>query len=97
MPIGILVTKGEIDSRAGDIARAFQQSFRDVATLKTFLNVTTEPELVALGYTTTEAALLKDAINDLFQLKGVWEGTSNQATAKNFTTNVRFLWGVGVF
>lgn len=97
MSIGLTVSKQEIDTRAGDIAREFQRAFRDVDILKHFLNATTNPELVSLGYTTGEATILKDAINDLFQLKGIWEGTNNLTVAKNFTSNVRQLWGVGAF
>ena len=38
MSVGYVTTKSEIDTRAGDIARRFQQTFGDVATLKSFLD-----------------------------------------------------------
>ena len=36
MSVGLTVSKGEIDSRAGDIARRFQQGFEDVLTMKRY-------------------------------------------------------------
>lgn len=97
MAIGILVTKGEIDTITGNLARTFQRSFRDVETMKTFLNITTDQELIALGYTAGEVTIIKGSINDLFQLKSIWEGTSNLTVAKNFTSPLRQLWGLGAF
>lgn len=95
MSVGIQVTKGEIDSRVGQIARDFQKLFRDLPILKNFLDATPDADLIALGYTAGEVATIKTAINDLEQLRGIWLGTSNLANVKDFTTFVRRLWGVG--
>lgn len=97
MPVGLPVTKNEIDARAGDVARRFQQSFDDVATFQGFLTRTTNAELEALGYTADEVATLKTAYSDLAQLGRIWGGLEPLATAKDFRTFVARLWGVGSF
>jgi hypothetical protein len=95
MPVGLTITKDEIDKRAGDIARTFQRSFEDVGTLKGFLDATPEADLVALGYTSDEVASLKTAWNDLAQLTTL--GQATLAEPKDFREFVRRLWGVGAF
>jgi hypothetical protein len=97
MSVGLSVTKQEVDTRAGDTARTFQRAFEDVATMQTYLEATAEPDLVALGYTAQEVAILKTAFSDLTQLAQIWTGTDNLLVAKDFRTFVRQLWGVGAF
>jgi len=95
--VGLPVTKNELDARAGDVARRFQQSFDDVATLQGFLSRTTDSELQALGYSPDDVATLKTAYADLSQLGRIWGGLEPLATAKDFRTFVSRLWGVGSF
>jgi hypothetical protein len=97
MAVGMAVSKGEIDSRAGDISRGFQKAFGDVLTLKSYLDDTADADLVALGYTQNEVTLLKSAWSDLAQLTAIWTGQQALATAYDFRTFVRQLWGVGSF
>lgn len=97
MAVGLAVTKAELDSRAGDIARRFQQSFDDVATMQGFLDATPNADLVALGYTDQEVATLKTAWADLALLARVWVGAEALPSPKDFRTFVRQLWGVGSF
>lgn len=95
MSIGIAVTKVEIDSRVGDTARSFLRAFEQVDDIKFFLDATPDDDLVALGYTANEVAVIKTAFGDLTQLRQIWEGTATLGTAKDFRTFVRRLWGVG--
>ena len=97
MSVGLAVTKGEIDSRAGDIARTFQRAFEDVGTMKTYLDSAVEADLVALGYTSNEVAVLKTAFADLAELGTIWVGAAALPAAKDFRQFVRQLWGVGAF
>jgi hypothetical protein len=97
MAVGMAVSKSEIDTRSGDLARAFQKQFGDVLTLKSFLDSTDEATLEGLGYTADEVATLKTAIADLFQLGQLWSGQATLAAAKDFRTFVSRLWGVGSF
>lgn len=96
MSIGIIATKGEIDSRMGQLARDYQKVFRDLAVLKGYFDATTDPTLIALGFTSGETAILKSAIGDLNQLYDISRGVATLPVAKDFTTFVRQLWGVGV-
>ena len=97
MSVGLPATKQELDTRSGDIARQFQRSFGDVATLQQYLLATSEADLVALGYTSGEVASLKTAFTDLMQLADIWTGHAPLPEAKDFRTFVSRLWGVGAF
>jgi hypothetical protein len=98
MAVGLPVTKQEIDSRSGDIARSFQRMAGDTATLKGYLDATTEDILIELGYTSNEVAVLKTAITDLEQLLiKIGYGNEALATPKDFTAFLRQLWGVGAY
>jgi len=96
MSVGLAVTKTEIDSRSGDIARGFQKAFEDVLTMQTYLEATPNPDLVALGYTDQEVATLKTAFADLTELGSIWSGGPG-TVPKDYRTFVRQLWGVGAF
>src|SRR3954464_8751508 len=97
MPVGLPVTKQEIDTRAGDIARTFQRAFEDVTTMQGFLEGTPDGDLESLGYTTDEVASLKTAFGDLSQLGRIFVGAEALPDPKDFRTFVRRLWGVGAF
>jgi hypothetical protein len=97
MSVGLPVTKQEVDTRSGDTARLFQRAFEDAATMQLFLVGTADEELVALGYTPEEVAVLKSAYADLEFLGRIWTGLAFQSSPKDFRAFVRQLWGVGAF
>jgi hypothetical protein len=97
MSVGLPVTKSEIDSRAGDIARSFQDRFADVITMQSFLVATPNADLETMGYTPDEIATLKTAFADLTQLGQIWTGSAALPAAKDFRVFVSRLWGVGAF
>jgi hypothetical protein len=97
MSVGLVVTKGELDAKCGEIARSFQAAFEHVATMKLYLDATVDADLIALGYTADEVAVLKTAWADLAQLGTIWVGSADLPAAKDFRTFVRRLWGVGAF
>ena len=97
MSVGLPVTKNEIDSRAGDISRAFQAQFQDVVTMQSFLLATPNGDLETLGFTPDEVASLKTAFTDLMQLGEIWTGAQPLPAAKDFRVFVSRLWGVGAF
>lgn len=98
MSVGLPVTKNEIDSRAGDLARAFQRLAGDTATLKGYLDQTADPDLEGLGYTPAEIAQMKSGIADLYQLLvDIGYGKAALPEAKDFTAFLRLLWGIGAF
>ena len=95
--VGYAVTQSEINSRAGDIARRFQDLFTDVATMTGYLDRTVDADLIALGYTSDDVALLKTAFADLGQLGRIWAGAEGLASPKDFRTFVARIWGLGAF
>ena len=97
MAVGYALSKGEIDARAGEISRMFQKAFDDVAVMKGFLDRTVDADLVAIGYTADDVALLKTAFSDLTQLGRIFIGGEALAAPKDFRTFVARLWGVGSF
>jgi hypothetical protein len=97
MSVGLAVTKDEIDARSGDISRAFQRLFGDVVTLQQYLLSTPTEDLIALGYTDNEVAVLKTAFTDLTELANIWIGQAALAAPKDFRAFVKQLWGVGAF
>ena len=97
MSVGLVITKTEIDTRAGETAQHFQRAFEDVLTMQTFLEATPNADLEGLGYSPQEVAVLKTAFTDLTQLAGIWAGQNNLPAPKDFRAFVRQLWGVGAF
>jgi hypothetical protein len=97
MAVGFVLSKAEIDALAGQIARRFQDAFQDVGTMQAFLLKTTEPELVALGYTADDVATLKTAFTDLELLARIWVGLDPLPAPQDFRVFVSRLWGVGAF
>jgi hypothetical protein len=97
MAVGIPITKTELDSRAGNLARAFQDQFGEVVILQEFLLGTPDPDLIELGYTSDDVATLKTAMTDLAQLGRIWIGSEPLPTAKDFRVFVKRLWGIGAF
>jgi len=97
MPVGLPITKQELDTRSGTIASAFQDAFNDALTLQQFLLATPNADLEAIGYTPEEVASLKTAFADLAHLARVWAGQDALPDAKDFRVFVSRLWGLGAF
>lgn len=95
MSVGLKITKEEIDTRMGQLARDFQGLFADEIILKSFFDSTTDPTLVALGYTAGEVAVLKSAIADIEQLRRISVGEITLVASKDFTIFLKQIWGVG--
>lgn len=95
MSVGLPVSKGDVDQRAGSICSVLQMQFQAVLSFQGYLTATADADLIAMGYTDQEVAVLKTAFADLFQLAQVYTGAANQPTPKDFRTFARQLWGVG--
>lgn len=97
MSVGMSVLKPDIDMTAGSVCRNLSVVMAQVGTLQAFLAAKTEADLVALGYTTGEVAVLKSAFARLDVLRQIYEGKVAQgATPEDFTTFPRQLWGLKV-
>ena len=67
--VGFPADKAALDARAGNLAVQLRDSLDAAARLKSWLDTKTEADLVALGYTAAEVAVLKSAYTDLAALR----------------------------
>lgn len=94
MSLGQPPSKSAIDNAAGSLARALHTTLRNVAEFKSYLDTKSAEDLeTEFGYTAGEAAVLKSAVADLDQLRGLYEGEANLADAKDFRTFAKRLFG----
>ena len=82
--VGFPADKAALDARAGNLAVQLRDSLDAAARLKSWLDTRTEGDLVALGYTAAEVAVLKSAYTDLAALRQVANGQQTVGTANNF-------------
>lgn len=85
--LGYPTNKTEIDNRAGYLVLTLRETLDAIARVKDFLDGKSTADLVALGYTDAEAAVLKSAFGDLANLNKVAHGQATQAQANDF-----FFW-----
>lgn len=82
--VGFPTDKNTLDARAGNIAIQVRDSLDAASRLKAWLDTKTEADLVALGYTSAEVAVLKSAFTDLSALRSVATAGQTVPTANNF-------------
>lgn len=93
--IGIQFTKGSIDSTVGGVAVAVESALTRVRQFKYFLDGQADADLVALGYSAGDVAILRSACADLDQLAALYQGVGTVAVAKDFRTFAKRLMGMG--
>lgn len=97
MSVGFATNKNDVDSKSGSICRMIAQwSDETVKFQEGFLAGATEEQLVALGYTTEDVALLKSAIGDMYKLTQIYRGMVDQTPAYDFRTFAKRLTGVSL-
>lgn len=96
MAVGTQVNKSVIDNRAGNIALQLKAVMDQVRDFDDYLDAIPNADLVAMGYTDAEVATLKSALNDLDQLRTIWEGGAALLTPKDFRAFQKQLWGLGI-
>jgi hypothetical protein len=101
MSVGFPSTKGDFDSRAGQLATALRQDLFQCSQFSALLQGApwnTDSNLVALGYTQAEVTLLKAAFTDLggtgSSLYRIANGQAFVGAANNFLFNSNQLTGV---
>ena len=87
MAVGFPITKRVIDSRAGFLTKTLRDTLRDIEVVKTWLDATPDADLIALGYSADDAALLKSAFGDMSKLARIANAEDTQANASDF-----FFW-----
>jgi hypothetical protein len=95
MAVGLPTNKLDIDSKAGSIAVRLRDVFQEIQYTQAWLAGQVDSDLIALGYTQAEVNTLKSAMADLDQLRTIFIGSANLATAKDFRTFAKRLTGLG--
>lgn len=97
MTVGATVTAGDVNSTAAQIARMVFNTFRAVEQFQEWLATKTENDLIALGFTSGEVAILKSSFTDLDKVRQVFEGSATQASAYDARTFAKQLLGCGLY
>ncbi|MGZ3714575.1 MAG: hypothetical protein ACXVA4_04085, partial [Ktedonobacterales bacterium] len=93
---GIQPTKADIDSMSGSLSRELNSVMERITEFKAWLDTQTDNNLqTTYGYTASDTANLRSAFNDLAQLVTIYQGTATLATAKDFRTFAKLIWGFG--
>lgn len=92
--IGYVVDADTINRTLGEVCKQLQDAFVEIETLKAWSAVTTQEAIEALGFATDDAYLVKLLIDDLDQLRALYEGADTLAAAKDFREQMRKAWGL---
>ncbi len=84
MAVGFPIDRGVIDNRCGFLAKQLRDTLAQIATVKAFLDATTDADLIAMGYSQDDVTLLKSAYGDLAKLSRIAHGQDTQADASDF-------------
>jgi hypothetical protein len=97
MPAGFTanLNKGIVDNMCGSAAQAINVAFINIESTKAFLDTYVDADLELLGYEPNDIAVLRSAIDDLDQLRRVYEGLEDITPAKDFRTFAQRIWGTG--
>jgi hypothetical protein len=94
MSVGYPSGKSDLDARLGLVTVQVRDAFEDVARLKEWLDERTIEDLQAMGYNSTEAAIAKDAINDLWALGQIAHAQREQVGQNDFFFHAKHLLGL---
>ncbi len=81
---GFPSTKDALDARMGNLAVQVRDALDASVRLKAWLDTKTEADLVALGYTSAEVAVIKSAFTDLAALRSVATAGQTVPAVNNF-------------
>lgn len=94
MAVGFAADKAALDARAGHVALQLRDTLDAAGRLKAWLDTKQDADLVALGYTSDEVAILKSAYTALDALRLVATGQRTVPEADNFLFWASKLTGV---
>lgn len=95
MSIGLTYNKTHLDTVMGSLARDLKKTMDDSVELYRILVALPDADLVSMGYTSNEVAVLKTAWSDASQLAGIFNGGVTLLSAKDFRVFLKQLWGLG--
>jgi hypothetical protein len=80
-----VVDRPSINNQAGALLRQLDNAFLRVQQFKGFLDTIPDATLISLyGYVQGDIDVLRSALSDVEQLRGIYQGASNLAVAKDF-------------
>jgi hypothetical protein len=97
MPVGLPVTKGDVNTTFTTVVRQLFNTFLIVQQFQGYLAATPDADLTAIGFTSGEVAQIKSAIADADQLRQVWEGTATRSPAYDYRTFTKLGLGTGLY
>lgn len=91
-------SRQELDQQLRQVTLAVRLALENVGELKLQLDTITDDQLESTtdgyNYTSTDRTNIRSTLNDLDQLRRVALGTATQASASDFFTFPRRLWGI---
>lgn len=87
MSVGLAIDKNVIDSRVGNLVWQLRDQLSAVQRVQEWLSTKTDQELIDMGYSAGEVAILKSAFVDLSKLVNIANGQDTQSSANDF-----FFW-----
>lgn len=94
MSLGNAVSKNDVDNKSAQLALTLRTNCDGIRHFKIWLDTKVDADLVALGYTQGEVNILRSATADMDELRRIYEGLANLASAKDFRTFAKLLTGV---
>lgn len=91
---GFSTDKNAVDARIGSLVLQLRDSLDGIERVKVWLDGKTTQDLVDLGYSEGDVAVIKSAFTDLSNLAGIAEGRGTQVEVSDFFFWARQLVGV---
>jgi hypothetical protein len=98
MAAGRTISKDELNNSAAAIAASLHATMDNVAKMKAVLDGYSSAQLVSVfGFVQADADVLKSAFTDMDQLRVIFTGGANLASAKDFRAFTKQLLGTGLY
>jgi len=92
MTVGLYSTRGEVDVRAGQLARALRDVLTEIGDFKLWLDTQTDSQLTAdFGYAAGDIATLRSSYIDLDKVRQIYLGAVAQTPAYDFRTFAKLI------
>lgn len=90
------IDRNVINSRVGGLAQQVDGAFLRIQQVKLFLDTIPDATLTGTyGYVQTDVDVMRSALNDLEQLRTIYQGTVNLSVAKDFRTFSKLTYALG--
>lgn len=91
---GIPITKDIVNSRVGYLTKQLRDTLNEITRTKAIFDDLGDDGLTALGFTLTEAQLIRAAFFDLDKVRQVATGQAQQVGNNDFFWNAKHLTGI---